>query len=159
MKKFYRCFVCNDIHYGASPPQICPTCQAENAYLEVSSDEAQNVMSPSKTQIDRQGFLREIKKLSEPNEFRLNSDQEKVESLIHGVMENERNHGMKYCPCRLITKNFEEDLKLVCPCNFRIHETYKAKPDGECWCGLFVKKEGGGEAKRSNGGSYEGEHR
>jgi ferredoxin-thioredoxin reductase catalytic subunit len=48
---------------------------------------------------------------------------------------------MKYCPCRLITKNFEEDLKLVCPCNFRIHDTYKDKDDGECWCGLFIRRQ------------------
>jgi ferredoxin-thioredoxin reductase catalytic chain len=148
MKKFYRCFLCNDIHYGVGPPRICPTCRAENAYLGVSSDEAQKVMSPRKTRIDRRKFLREIEKLSESNDFRLNPDQEKVQSLIDGIIENESSHGMKYCPCRLITKDFEEDLLLVCPCNFRIHETYKGKPDGECWCGLFVKKEGADEAQR-----------
>lgn len=146
MKKFYRCFVCNDIHYGVSPPRTCPTCKAENAYLQVSSDEAQKVMSPCKTRIDRKEFLREIEKLAELNEFRLNPDREKVQSLIDGVMENGKNHGMKYCPCRLMTKDFEEDLNLVCPCNFRIHETYKGKPDGECWCSLFVKEKGADEA-------------
>jgi len=26
MKRYWRCFVCNDIHYGVRPPEICPTC-------------------------------------------------------------------------------------------------------------------------------------
>lgn len=142
MKKFWRCFVCNDIHYGISPPEICPTCSSKNAYIEVSSEEAQKILRMTETHVDGDKFLHEIKGLSEKNEFQVNPDQEKVKSLIQGVMENERNHGMKYCPCRLTTKDFEEDLKLVCPCNFRIQETYKEKIDGECWCGLFVKKKG-----------------
>jgi ferredoxin-thioredoxin reductase catalytic subunit len=50
---------------------------------------------------------------------------------------------LKYCPCRLTTKDFEEGLKLVCPCNFLIHETYQDKKDGECWCGLFVRRKDG----------------
>ncbi len=143
MKKFWRCSVCNDIHYGVWPPEICPTCNAVNAFIEVSSDEAQKIMRLTETHMDKDKFLREIERFSEKNEFQVNLDSEKVESLIKGVMENERNHGMKYCPCRLMTKDFEEDLKLVCPCNFRIHETYKDKADGECWCGLFVKKASG----------------
>ena len=57
-----------------------------------------------------------------------------------GIFENERNHGLKYCPCRLCTKVWEEDLKIVCPCHFTIHETYKGLADGECWCGLFVRR-------------------
>jgi ferredoxin-thioredoxin reductase catalytic chain len=140
MKKFWRCFVCNDIHYGMGPPETCPTCKVENAYVEVSSEEAQKIIETAETHVDEDKFSDEIQKLSAKNEFRVNPDKEKVSSLIQGIMENEKNHGMKYCPCRLTTKDFQKDLKLVCPCNFRIHETYKDKEDGECWCGLFVKK-------------------
>jgi len=60
--------------------------------------------------------------------------------LLEGLFENERNHGLKYCPCRLTTKKFKEDLKLICPCNFRSHETYRNREDRECWCGLFVRR-------------------
>ena len=42
-KKFWRCTVCNDIHYGMGGPEICPTCQAKNAYVEVDKEEAKNV--------------------------------------------------------------------------------------------------------------------
>ncbi|MFC2162193.1 rubredoxin-like domain-containing protein [Candidatus Altiarchaeota archaeon] len=43
-KKFFRCNVCNDIHYGLKPPRLCPTCNVENAYVEVTGDEASWVM-------------------------------------------------------------------------------------------------------------------
>lgn len=140
MKKFWRCHVCNDIHYGTKPPEICPTCMVKDAYVEVSSDEALKVISPIQTSVDESAFLQAIEQFAEKREFRVNPDRERVSTLMKGIFNCEKNHGMKYCPCRLIEKDFENDLKLVCPCNFLIHETYKDKQDGECWCGLFVKR-------------------
>lgn len=69
--------------------------------------------------------------------FTLNPDNGRVVMLALGVLSNERSHGLKYCPCRMITKKRDEDLKLVCPCNFRAQKTWKEK--GECWCSLFVR--------------------
>ncbi len=43
-KKFFRCNVCNDIHYGVAGPEICPTCNAKNAYVEIDENEARKVM-------------------------------------------------------------------------------------------------------------------
>jgi len=43
-KKFWRCTVCNDIHYGNVGPEICPTCRQKNAYVEISELEAKKVM-------------------------------------------------------------------------------------------------------------------
>lgn len=138
MKKYWRCFVCNDIHYGVNPPEICPTCQVKNAYVEISSEEAQIITGATTVEFDKENFLAAIGKFTEKNEFQVNPDSEKVNLLLEGIFNNEKNHGLKYCPCRLITKDFEEDLKLVCPCNFLAHDTYKEK--GECWCGLFVRR-------------------
>jgi ferredoxin-thioredoxin reductase catalytic subunit len=140
MKKFWRCFVCNDIHYGFKPPEVCPTCLVKNAYVEISSAEAQKISGWTQTIMTREEFRQAIEKFAEKNEFRVCPDQAKVEMLFDGVFSNEQNHGLKYCPCRLLCKDFAEDLKLVCPCNFIIHETYKGKEDGECWCGLFVRR-------------------
>ena len=138
MKKYWRCFVCNDIHYGVNPPETCPTCRVKNAYVEISSAEAQIVTGVFTVESDKEKFLEAIGKFTEKNEFQVNPDKEKVNMLLEGIFSNEKNHGLKYCPCRLITKDFEEDLKLVCPCNFLAHDTYKEK--GECWCGLFVRR-------------------
>lgn len=140
MKKFWRCHVCNDIHYGINPPAVCPTCKVENAYVEISSEEAHKIYGTAETAMDKVDFLKAIEKFAEGNPFQVNPDKGKVETLLEGIFNNAKNHGMKYCPCRLIAKNFEEDLTLVCPCNFRIHETYKDREDGECWCGLFVRR-------------------
>ena len=85
-------------------------------------------------------FRTAIERFTVGNEFEVNPDHGKVELLLTGIFENEKNHGLKFCPCRLRTKDWEEDLKLVCPCNFTIHETYKGVKDGECWCGLFVRR-------------------
>lgn len=140
MKKYWRCFICNDVHYGVKPPEICPTCLVVKAYVEISSDEARKVMSVTEVVFTKADFARAIEKFTENNEFQVTPDKEKVSLLLEGVFNNETNHGLKYCPCRLATKDIQEDLKLVCPCNFIIHETYKGKTDGECWCGLFVRR-------------------
>jgi len=94
----------------------------------------------AETHVDKSSFIQAIERLAEKNEFQINPDVEKVKMLLEGIFNNEYNHGLKFCPCRLITHDFEEDLKLICPCNFLIHETYKEKEDGECWCGLFIRR-------------------
>ena len=43
-KKFFRCNVCSDIHYGIAGPELCPTCQTKNAFVEVEKKEAAYVM-------------------------------------------------------------------------------------------------------------------
>ena len=140
-KRFWRCFVCNDIHSGLRPPEICPTCKVKNAYVEISAKEAKIFDGAvAESEFAREDFRKAIEKFTVGNEFVVNPDREKVDLLVDGLMNNERNYGLKYCPCRLITMDFEEDAKLVCPCNFIAHETYKGVLKGECWCGLFVKR-------------------
>lgn len=140
-KRYWRCYVCNDIHYGVAPPEVCPTCKVRHAYVEITSDEARKILTggPEKA-MTREDFRAAIEAFAAPNEFMVNPDKDKVDLLLQGEFENEQNHGFKYCPCRLRTKDWEEDLKLVCPCNFPIQETYRGIPHGECWCGLFVRR-------------------
>ena len=45
MKKFWRCNVCNDIHYGVNPPETCPTCFQKDAYVEIEKTEAEFVQN------------------------------------------------------------------------------------------------------------------
>lgn len=140
MKKSWRCFICQDIHVGNKPPDICPTCGARNAYVEVATTEAVAIARAFLREVNQEAFLRSIEALAAQNEFRVNPDRDKVNLLFEGIFNNEKNHGYKYCPCRLQTKDFLEDMKLICPCNFLVHETYHGRPDGECWCGLFQRR-------------------
>jgi len=43
-KKYFRCTVCNDVHYGEAGPETCPTCHQKNVYVEIEQKEAKNVM-------------------------------------------------------------------------------------------------------------------
>lgn len=70
------------------------------------------------------------------NGFSLNPDREAVERIVKGLLEREKKFGARYCPCRRITQNQEEDKKIICPCAFHRQEIEK---DGHCLCGLFVK--------------------
>ena len=141
-KKFWRCFVCNDIHWGLKPPEICPTCKIKTAYVEIPEREAKVLLKVPATEpgFSKEEFRTAIEKFAAPNEFKVNPDVERVALLMEGMDANEQNHGLRYCPCRLRSKDFEEDLKIVCPCNFLIHETYQGREKGECWCGLFIKR-------------------
>jgi ferredoxin-thioredoxin reductase catalytic chain len=77
-------------------------------------------------------------RFTEGNDFRLNPDEAHVEAIVGGVLENERDCGLKLCPCRIRDGTREQDLKLLCPCNFKAQQKWREK--GECWCGLFVKR-------------------
>jgi thioredoxin 1 len=70
------------------------------------------------------------------NGFRLNSDEKTVERVVKGLFENQKKYGKKYCPCRRVSGNGEEDAKKICPCAFHKDEIEK---DGHCFCNLFVK--------------------
>jgi len=44
MKKFWKCKVCGDIHWGDEAPLICPTCETKNAFVEVTKEIAFEAM-------------------------------------------------------------------------------------------------------------------
>ncbi|MFC1953833.1 rubredoxin-like domain-containing protein [Chloroflexota bacterium] len=44
MKKFWRCTVCNDIHFGVKPPEVCPTCNVKHAYILIDKSEAEFIL-------------------------------------------------------------------------------------------------------------------
>ncbi|NYT19995.1 MAG: hypothetical protein GKC08_06885 [Methanosarcinales archaeon] len=46
-------------------------------------------------------------------------------------------YGKRYCPCRIIKGNEEEDKKIICPC---IYLKEEIENDGKCHCELFFKK-------------------
>ena len=75
-------------------------------------------------------------KFVEKADFKLN-DKAHVENVVRGVLEIEKQVGLRFCPCRLRDGTRETDLELLCPCNFKVQKNWKEH--GRCWCGLFVK--------------------
>lgn len=139
-KRFWRCNVCNDIHFGVKPPKTCPTCGAINAFVMCDANEAMKLSEEDKSSISTEEELLSVWKewLTRNDKIKLWEDAESVQLLARGELENDRNKGLKYCPCRATTGDRERDLKLICPCNFYVQQTWKEY--GECWCGLFIKR-------------------
>lgn len=88
--------------------------------------------------MDKEQLIKTWKEFADKFGVKLNPDNQVVQILCNGVLNNEINKGMKYCPCRMTTGRREDDLKLICPCNFKAQKGWQEK--GECWCSLFVKK-------------------
>jgi ferredoxin-thioredoxin reductase catalytic subunit len=142
-KKFWRCHVCNDVHYGITGPETCPTCGVKNAYCEIDMAEAANVTKDAEehvTKMDTEALRAAWERFTEHNDFMLNPDKDHVDTIIAGVMQNEEKFSLKLCPCRMRDNTRQRDLELICPCNFKTHDTWKDEKKQYCWCGLFVKR-------------------
>jgi len=67
--------------------------------------------------------------------YRLNPDLDFTKNLIRGLLKNERRYGYRACPCRLAAGKKDQDLDIICPCDYR-------DPDldefGACYCALYV---------------------
>jgi ferredoxin-thioredoxin reductase catalytic subunit len=76
-----------------------------------------------------------IKREAEDGGYHLNPDTVFVRALVQGLIRNERRYGYRACPCRLASGKMEEDLDIICPCDYR-------DPDlddfGACYCALYV---------------------
>ena len=138
-KRLWRCHVCNDLHYGERPPLLCPTCAAKNAFVRIGRSEALRFIGGGEEIATGDDVIETWREFSGVSpEYRLVDDAEMFGGLAEGVLQNQLNHGLKYCPCRLTTGDLESDLKLVCPCHFEAQRTYMES--GECWCGLFIRR-------------------
>jgi len=81
-------------------------------------------------------MIKNYSEYARKNGFQLNPNRKTVERIMNGLLENEKQKGHKYCPCRMLSGNQEEDSKKICPCAYHKEEIAK---DGRCYCGLFIK--------------------
>jgi len=56
---------------------------------------------------------------------------------MHGLLENEKKYGAKYCPYRRVSRNKQKDKKIICPC---VYHKKEIEEQGHCHCFLFVQK-------------------
>lgn len=70
--------------------------------------------------------------------YHLNPDVEFVRDLVRGLLQNESRYGYRVCPCRLASGSREDDLDIICPCDYR-------DPDlgeyDQCYCALYVTQD------------------
>ncbi|WP_292485740.1 ferredoxin-thioredoxin reductase catalytic domain-containing protein [Methanohalobium sp.] len=66
--------------------------------------------------------------------YKLNPDDEMLDLVLEGLAKNKIKHGRRYCPCRIITGDEEQDKKVICPC---VYHKDEIDNDGMCHCALF----------------------
>lgn len=71
--------------------------------------------------------------------LKMNDDEIILDMLAEGILKNRASYGFNLCPCKVSSGKKEEDIKHICPCNFKEHDVWETQ--GRCWCGLFLKKE------------------
>jgi len=98
---------------------------------EVREEKAEN-----KEEKEIEEIIQWYEDYAKKNGFRLNPDRATVVRLVKGLLANEKKYGSRYCPCRRVTGNIEDDRPKICPCKWHREEIEK---DGHCYCGLFAR--------------------
>lgn len=68
-------------------------------------------------EIDKQ--YERLNKDAEAYGYHLNPDVDFTKELVKSILVNEKRYGYWNCPCRLASGNREEDLDIICPCDYR----------------------------------------
>ena len=69
--------------------------------------------------------------------YNINPDTEFTKGLISGLLVNQSRYGYPSCPCRLAMGNKQDDLDIICPCDYRDGDVVKY---GACYCALYVSQ-------------------
>jgi ferredoxin-thioredoxin reductase catalytic chain len=67
--------------------------------------------------------------------YHLNPDVEFTKGLIKSLIINERRYGYWACPCRLASGKKQDDLDIICPCDYRDLDLNEYDA---CYCALYV---------------------
>jgi ferredoxin-thioredoxin reductase catalytic subunit len=60
-----------------------------------------------------------LKSEAESGGYYLNPEVEFTKELVKGLLVNQQRYGYWACPCRLSVGVKEEDLDIICPCDYR----------------------------------------
>lgn len=90
----------------------------------------------SQQEIDK--LYERLKKEAEAAGYHLNPDVEFTKALVKGLLVNEKRYGYWACPCRLASGKKEDDLDIICPCDYRDPDLNR---HGACYCALYVSDE------------------
>lgn len=86
--------------------------------------------------MNKENLRKLCEKYAESKGIKLNPDENIVNAILDGLLRNKEQHGFRYCPCRPISGDLNEDRDKICPCKWHIDEI---KDMGHCHCNLFVK--------------------
>lgn len=90
---------------------------------------------PSSPEVDAR--YEQLKREAEAGGYQLNPDVDFVKMLVEGLLINEQRYGYASCPCRIASGKREEDLDIVCPCDYRDPDLSEYDA---CYCALYVSQ-------------------
>ncbi len=90
---------------------------------------------PTGEEIDR--LYAKLKKDAEAGGYNLNPDIDFTKGLVEGLLVNEKRYGYQSCPCRIASGRKEDDLDIICPCDYRDPDVVEW---GACYCALYVSQ-------------------
>ena len=82
-------------------------------------------------------FYEKLKREAETGGYHLNPDVEFARELARGLLTNEKRYGYQSCPCRLSSGKKQEDIDIICPCDYRDADVSEYDA---CYCGLYVSE-------------------
>ena len=71
----------------------------------------------SEAQVDAE--YQRLKAEAESGGYHLNPDVNFTKDLIRGLLANQARYGYGACPCRLASGSKDDDLDIICPCDYR----------------------------------------
>jgi ferredoxin-thioredoxin reductase catalytic subunit len=84
-----------------------------------------------------QKLYEKLDKEAEESGYHLNPDVEHTKDLVRGLIINERRYGYWACPCRLASGKKDQDLDIICPCDYRDSDLNEFDT---CYCALYVSE-------------------
>lgn len=90
------------------------------------------------TQQEIDALYGKLDKEAEAAGYHLNPDAAMIKELLNGYLVNQKRFGYPACPCRLASGKKEEDLDIICPCDYRDPDLEEY---GGCYCSLYVSKD------------------
>jgi ferredoxin-thioredoxin reductase catalytic subunit len=89
------------------------------------------------TQQEIDALYDRLNREAEAGGYHFNPDVEFTKELVKGLIVNEKRYGYWSCPCRLASGTKEDDLDIICPCDYRDPDLNEYDT---CYCGLYVSR-------------------
>lgn len=82
-------------------------------------------------------LMERLRREAEASGYHLNPDEDMTLDLCKGLVSNIDRYGYMACPCRLADGIKENDLDIICPCDYRDADITEF---GACYCALYVNE-------------------
>jgi len=76
-------------------------------------------MSSERSSQKIEKYYQDLKKEIEAVGYHLSPDENFTKELLTNILINKDRYGYEACPCRLASGNKEDDLDIICPCDYR----------------------------------------